>query len=70
MVCRPVTMRALPNMTTVGFTGSGRPMTETHARTRYDHKADAEKDEEFKESAPQARQRLEFKPDPPTRKRF
>ncbi|KAG9388485.1 TUDOR multi-domain protein [Pyrenophora tritici-repentis] len=31
----------------VGFTGSGKGMTETHKRTRYDHKGDAEKDEEY-----------------------
>jgi survival-of-motor-neuron-related-splicing factor 30 len=37
-------------------------MTETHKRKRYDHKADADKDEEYKESkpkdsTPQARKR-------------
>ncbi|KAL1801725.1 hypothetical protein ACET3X_002067 [Alternaria dauci] len=31
----------------VGFTGSGKGMTETHKRQRYDHKGDAEKDEEY-----------------------
>ncbi|KAH8730775.1 hypothetical protein GQ44DRAFT_699835 [Phaeosphaeriaceae sp. PMI808] len=35
----------------VGFTGSGKGMTETHKRTRYNHKADAEDDEDFKEAA-------------------
>jgi survival-of-motor-neuron-related-splicing factor 30 len=34
------------DVTTVGFTNSGRPMTETVARKRYDRKADAELDEE------------------------
>ncbi|RAR08980.1 splicing factor spf30 [Stemphylium lycopersici] len=32
---------------TFGFTGSGKGMTETHKRQRYDHKADAEKDDEY-----------------------
>ena len=31
----------------VGFTGSGKGMTETHKRQRYDHKADADQDEEY-----------------------
>ncbi|CAG5139502.1 uncharacterized protein ALTATR162_LOCUS503 [Alternaria atra] len=31
----------------VGFTGSGKGMTETHKRQRYDHKADADKDDEY-----------------------
>ncbi|KAF2853051.1 hypothetical protein T440DRAFT_317908 [Plenodomus tracheiphilus IPT5] len=30
----------------VGFTGSGKGMTETHKRLRYDHKADADHDDE------------------------
>jgi survival-of-motor-neuron-related-splicing factor 30 len=30
-------------------------MTETHKRTRYDHKADAEKDEDYSGPAPQTR---------------
>lgn len=30
----------------VGFTGSGKGMTETHKRKRYDHKADADKDDD------------------------
>jgi survival-of-motor-neuron-related-splicing factor 30 len=43
----------------VGFTGSGKGMTETHKRKRYDHKADAENDEEYKESiAPMNRKRF------------
>jgi survival-of-motor-neuron-related-splicing factor 30 len=42
----------------VGFTGSGKGMTETNKRLRYDHKADAEKDEEYAESAPQSRKRF------------
>ena len=37
---------AFTDITIVGFTGSGRPMTETVARKRYDRKADAELDEE------------------------
>ncbi|KAF3006543.1 hypothetical protein E8E13_005849 [Curvularia kusanoi] len=32
----------------VGFTGSGKGMTETHKRTRYDHKKDADEDDEAK----------------------
>jgi survival-of-motor-neuron-related-splicing factor 30 len=36
----------------VGFTGSGKGMTETHKRTRYDHKADVENDEEYGDSVP------------------
>ncbi|KAF2024815.1 hypothetical protein EK21DRAFT_117392 [Setomelanomma holmii] len=31
----------------VGFTGSGKGMTETHKRKRYDHKADADNDDEY-----------------------
>ncbi|KAL6158966.1 hypothetical protein ACJQWK_03668 [Exserohilum turcicum] len=31
----------------VGFTGSGKGMTETHKRQRYDHKADADKDDDY-----------------------
>jgi survival-of-motor-neuron-related-splicing factor 30 len=46
------------NMIAVGFTGSGKGMTETHKRIRYDHKADAEKDEEYAEAAPQSRKRF------------
>ncbi|CAO2655580.1 Nn.00g043830.m01.CDS01 [Neocucurbitaria sp. VM-36] len=42
----------------VGFTGSGKGMTETHKRQRYDHKADADNDEEYNESAPQNRKRF------------
>ncbi|KAF2830673.1 hypothetical protein CC86DRAFT_367382 [Ophiobolus disseminans] len=49
----------------VGFTGSGKGMTETHKRTRYDHKADAENDEEYKkEAAPQARKCYDIKSEP------
>jgi survival-of-motor-neuron-related-splicing factor 30 len=33
-------------------------MTETHKRTRYDHKADADNDEEYSEVAPQSRKRF------------
>jgi survival-of-motor-neuron-related-splicing factor 30 len=51
-------MGAFTDLATVGFTGSGRPMTETHARTRYNRKADAEQDEEAsKPPAPQPRTR-------------
>jgi survival-of-motor-neuron-related-splicing factor 30 len=46
------------NSATVGFTGSGKGMTETHKRTRYDHKAENENDEEFSESAPPNRKRF------------
>ncbi|KAH7384589.1 hypothetical protein BKA66DRAFT_417020, partial [Pyrenochaeta sp. MPI-SDFR-AT-0127] len=42
----------------VGFTGSGKGMTETHKRKRYDHKADADNDDEYAESAPQSRKRF------------
>jgi hypothetical protein len=35
---------------TVGFTGSGKGMTETHKRQRYDHKKDA--DEEYETAEP------------------
>ncbi|XP_014554125.1 hypothetical protein COCVIDRAFT_28740 [Bipolaris victoriae FI3] len=31
----------------VGFTGSGKGMTETHKRQRYDHKADADNDDDY-----------------------
>ncbi|KAH7396756.1 hypothetical protein DE146DRAFT_49591 [Phaeosphaeria sp. MPI-PUGE-AT-0046c] len=43
----------------VGFTGSGKGMTETHKRKRYDHKADVENDVEYNESAPQNRKRFQ-----------
>lgn len=43
---------------TVGFTGSGKGMTETHKRERYDRKADLDNDVEYKESAPQGRKRF------------
>ncbi len=33
-------------------------MTETHKRKRYDHKADADNDEEYNESTPQSRKRF------------
>jgi survival-of-motor-neuron-related-splicing factor 30 len=46
------------NPVIVGFTGSGKGMTETHKRTRYDHKAENENDEEFSESAPPNRKRF------------
>ncbi|EAT86128.1 hypothetical protein HBI56_097310 [Parastagonospora nodorum] len=43
----------------VGFTGSGKGMTETHKRARYDHKADVANDEEYSALAPpQARKRF------------
>ncbi|KAH7083018.1 hypothetical protein BKA63DRAFT_561211 [Paraphoma chrysanthemicola] len=42
----------------VGFTGSGKGMTETHKRKRYDHKADAENDQEYGDSALQGRKRF------------
>ncbi|KAL5114192.1 hypothetical protein ACEQ8H_007940 [Pleosporales sp. CAS-2024a] len=42
----------------VGFTGSGKGMTETHKRARYDHKADAAHDEGYSASAPQSRRRF------------
>lgn len=42
----------------VGFTGSGKGMTETHKRKRYDHKADADKDDDYSESASQNRKRF------------
>ncbi|KAF1845077.1 uncharacterized protein K460DRAFT_365981 [Cucurbitaria berberidis CBS 394.84] len=42
----------------VGFTGSGKGMTETHKRTRYDHKADTVNDDEYNETAPTSRKRF------------
>ncbi|KAF1936280.1 hypothetical protein EJ02DRAFT_438650 [Clathrospora elynae] len=42
----------------VGFTGSGKGMTETHKRTRYDLKADADKDDEYPEPTAQNRKRF------------
>jgi len=42
----------------VGFTGSGKGMTETHKRTRYDHKADVENDDEYSEAAARSRKRF------------
>jgi survival-of-motor-neuron-related-splicing factor 30 len=33
-------------------------MTETHKRTRYDHKADADNDEDYSGPAPQSRKRF------------
>lgn len=33
-------------------------MTETHKRKRYDHKADADNDDEYAESAPPSRKRF------------
>jgi|TARA_R110002003_G_scaffold357_3_gene19102 survival-of-motor-neuron-related-splicing factor 30 len=33
-------------------------MTETHKRKRYDHKADADNDNEYGDSAPQGRKRF------------
>jgi survival-of-motor-neuron-related-splicing factor 30 len=48
----------LADIGAVGFTGSGKGMTETLKRTRYDHKADAENDEEYSEAAPQSRKRF------------
>lgn len=42
----------------VGFTGSGKGMTETHKRERYDRKADMENDVEYQDSAPQNRKRF------------
>lgn len=41
----------------VGFTGSGKGMTETNKRTRYNHKADAERDEEYAEAVADSRKR-------------
>ncbi|KAI8935576.1 hypothetical protein NX059_008145 [Plenodomus lindquistii] len=42
----------------VGFTGSGKGMTETHKRLRYDHKADADHDDERTEPASSSRKRF------------
>ncbi|KAL6709015.1 hypothetical protein ACN47E_002142 [Coniothyrium glycines] len=42
----------------VGFTGSGKGMTETHKRKRYDHKGDADNDDDYPEPAPQSRKRF------------
>ncbi|KAH9864468.1 hypothetical protein J1614_010402 [Plenodomus biglobosus] len=42
----------------VGFTGSGKGMTETHKRLRYDHKADVDDDDERPEPAAPGRKRF------------